>query len=117
MQLNDNRTFIKEVEMKVQPSIQFKRGDFITYYEPVVKANVVINVQDWYWDKSLYDPGKVLSYKKWIYYKAYNLSNKFLYHDGSRLAIILEDYPDARYSKPDEISAYLEALKREGLTI
>jgi len=108
---------IRKAIMNVLPSAQFKRGDFVTYYDPVVKAECVINVQDWYWDTSLRYESKEMKLKKWIYYKAFNLDRKHLYYDGSRMAIILEEYSTVRYSTPEEINQYMEALKKEGLTL
>lgn len=108
---------IKPATMRVMPSVQFKRGDFITYYDPVVKADCVINVQDWYWDKSLKMEDDMIMYKKWIYYKAFNLSRNHLYYDGSRMAIILEEYSPVKFSTPEEIDLYMKALKKEGLTL
>lgn len=108
---------IKPVTMNVMPSVQFKRGDFITYYDPVVQADCVINVQDWYWAKSLKLEDNLLTYKRWIYYKALNLKRNHLYYDGSRLGIILEEYSPVKYSTPEEIDQYMKALKKEGLTL
>lgn len=96
--------------------LEIKRGDFVTYYEPVVKSSCVINVQDWHWDTSKILDGHQ-KYKKWIYYKAFNLSRKHMYHDGSRMAIILEEYTQVRLSTPGEIDLYMKALKEEGLTL
>ena len=96
-------------------TIELKRGEFVTYYDPVVEADCLINVQDWYWANDIHDENKKV--KKWVYYKAFNLSRKHLYHDGSRMVIVFEDYGSVRVSTPEEISQYLKALKEEGLTL
>ena len=89
-----------------------KRGSFVTYHDPVVKAPCVINIQDWYKDTR-----DGMPVTKYVYYKAYNLVTSHLYYDGSRLAIVLDDYPDARFSTDREIALYLEGLRKEGLTL
>lgn len=103
----------------VKPFNEFHRGDFVTYYEPVVQAHVVINIQDFYITEDFYQKASLIHvyYKRWVYYKAYNLKNGFLYHDGSKMGIIFEHYSDVRLSNPNEIQEYKKALKREGLTL
>ena len=102
----------REMLENVKPN-GFRRGDFVTYYEPVVQAHVVINIQDFYRSASEKD----VYYKRWVYYKAYNLKNGFLYHDGSKMGIIFDHYSGVRLAKPNEIQEYMKALKREGLTL
>lgn len=116
-------TIVKTM-MHIVPSVQFKRGDFVVYYEPVVKANVLINVQDFYWAESRILGTETITgkkvdikYKRWVYYKAYNLERNHLYYDGSKLGIIFEEYPDVRYATHDEINRYMETLKKENLTL
>lgn len=114
-----NKIVIPNIEepVKVSSFIEFlKRGDFVTYYEPVVKANVLINIQDYYLTSSriLNDNKK---YKRWIYYKAFNLERNHLYYDGSKLGIIFEEYDGVRYATHDEINRYMETLKKENLTL
>lgn len=91
---------------------ELKRGDFITYFDPVVDAHCVINIQDWY--KDTRDGKPVVKY---VYYKALNLERKHLYYDGSRMAIVLDDYKTARLALDEEIAYYLEGLRKEGLTL
>lgn len=118
MSKNILRSWENQEEPQSLKIFEIKRGDFVTYYDPVVKADCVVNVQDWYWGRSQYDPVELDTiYKKWVYYKAFNLKTKHLYYDGSRMAIVFEDYPSARLSLPEEINQYMEALKKEGLTL
>lgn len=108
----------KEMLRETKPN-EFQRGDFVTYYEPVVQADVVINIQDFYMTKDFYHNAseKDVYYKRWVYYKAYDLKNGFLYHDGSKMGIIFEHYSGVRLATPKEIQEYMKALNREGLTL
>ena len=114
----DNKPAPTIGDREIITSEDYRRGDFITYYEPVVKAAVLVNVQDWYW---YVNPKTKKKAKRYVYYKAFNVENKHLYYDGSRLVIDFDDYKPIgvghRLALPNEIKDYLDALKKENLTL